>query len=128
MAHPAPTSPPPRGTAGTVPALSVIDLIVALCGLFAVVTFAIWGFTAWTAPWNVVAGIVTPLVAVLIWALFLSPRAVVNVHPFLRAFVELCFYAGATIAWWSAGQAWIGLAFAIVSVPVGLVAGLRRIA
>ena len=69
-----------------------------------------------------------PVVAILIWALFVSPRAVFAVHPFVRAFVELLVYAAATIVWWTSGNAWIGLAYAVVAVTVGLVAGRRRLA
>lgn len=124
-AEPTPAGAPPAGTRS---ALSAIELLATLCGLFAVVTFAIWGFTAWPPLWNIVAGIGTPVVAILVWALFVSPRAVIGLHPFARALVELLVYAAATIAWWSAGQAWIGLTFGIVAVAVGLIAGRRRLA
>jgi len=121
----APAEPLP---AGMRPRIDGIDLLAFLCELFAFATFAIWGFTAWDMPWNIVAGIGAPLLAILIWALFVSPRAVVHVHPFVRALVELLVYAAATIVWWSGGQAWIGLVFAVVAITVGLVAGRRRLA
>ena len=35
-------------------------------------------------------------------------------------------FLSATIAWWSLGQAWIGLAFAVVAVTTGVIAGRRR--
>ena len=35
------------------------------------------------------AGVGAPLLAIVVWALFVSPRAVFAVHPFVRAFVEL---------------------------------------
>ena len=50
------------------------------------------------------------------------------VHPFVRAIVELFVYAAATIAWWSMGQAWIGLVFAVVAVTFGALNGRRRLA
>jgi hypothetical protein len=68
------------------------------------------------------------LIAILLWALFVSPRAVFAVHPFVRALVELLVYASATIVWWTSGNAWIGLAYAVVAVTVGLVSGRRRLA
>jgi hypothetical protein len=55
-------------------------------------------------------------------------RAVFAVHPFVRALVELLVYASATIVWWTSGNAWIGLAYAVVAVTVGLVSGRRRLA
>lgn len=113
---------------GMRPRPSAWEIVGVVCGLFAFVTLAIWGFTAWPLPWNIVAGIGAPALAVVVWALFVSPRAVLAVHPFIRAIVELFVFAAATIAWWSMGQAWIGLGFAIVAVTVGAVNGRRRLA
>lgn len=135
LPHVRPAVPPaPRtgGTApslpdGTRPALDAVDVLAFLCELFAFGTLAVWGFTAWPFPWNIVVGIGAPVVAILLWALFVSPRAVIAVHPFVRALVELLVYASATIVWWTSGNVWIGLAFAVVAVTVGLVAGRRRL-
>lgn len=112
--------------AGTREPLSAVDVVAFLCELFAFFTLAFWGFAAWTFPWNMVLGLGLPIVAILLWALFVSPRAMVPVHPFVRAVVELLVYAAATIAWWHMGQAWIGLAFALVAVTAGVIAGRRR--
>ncbi|MCY1716478.1 YrdB family protein [Microbacterium sp. SL62] len=113
---------------GMRPRPSVWEIGSVICGLFAFVTLAVWGFLAWPFPWNIVAGIGAPALAILVWALFVSPRAVLAVHPFVRALVELFVYAAATVAWWSMGQAWIGLVFAIVAVVLGALNGRRRLA
>jgi hypothetical protein len=110
------------------PRPSAVEIGSVVCGLFAFITLAIWGFAAWPFPWNIVVGIGAPALAVLVWALFVSPRAVLAVHPFIRAIVELFVYAAATIAWWSMGQAVIGLVFAIVAVVFGALNGRRRLA
>ncbi len=110
------------------PALTAVDILAFLCEMFAFVTLAIWGFAVWPLPWNIVVGIGAPLIAILVWALFVSPRAVFPVHPFVRAAVELFVYVSATIAWWAMDQAWIGLVFGVVAVVVGLIAGRRRLA
>ncbi|TGY39360.1 DUF2568 domain-containing protein [Microbacterium laevaniformans] len=136
LPHVRPAAPEaPRSTdgaaarpAGVRPALDAVDVLAFLCELFAFVTLAVWGFTAWPFPWNIVAGISAPVIAILLWALFVSPRAVFVVHPFVRALVELLVYASATIVWWTSGNAWIGLAYAVVAVTVGLVSGRRRLA
>lgn len=112
---------------GMRPRPTAVEIGSVLCGVVAFVTLAIWGFTGWPFPWNLVAGIGAPLLALLVWALFVSPRAVLAVHPFVRAIVELFVYAAATIAWWSMGQAWIGLIFAIVAVTFGALNGRRRL-
>lgn len=106
--------------------LSAMDVLAFVCELFAFFTLAFWGFAGWIFPWNIVLGLGLPIIAVLLWALFVSPRAVLRVHPFIRAVVELLVYASATVAWWDMGQAWIGLVFAVVAVTAGAIAGRRR--
>ncbi|MCR2801815.1 YrdB family protein [Microbacterium sp. zg-Y818] len=124
-AKPAEPQPPQPDTSR---ALTAVDVFSAVCGVFAFSTLAFWGFVAWEFPWNLVAGIGAPIVAILLWALFVSPRAVLAVHPFVRALVELFVYAAATIAWWALGHTWVGLGFAIVAVTVGVISGRRRLA
>jgi hypothetical protein len=113
---------------GTRAPISPIDLLAFACELFAFVSLAIWGFALWPFPWNIVAGIGAPVLAILVWALFVSPRAVFAVHPFVRAIVELLVYVSATIAWWSMGLVWVGLIFGIIAVATGVIAGRRRFA
>lgn len=109
------------------PVVTVLDIIRAVVLVVAVASLALWGFASWSLPWNVIAGVGAPLVVVLVWALFLSPRPVLRVHPFLRAAVELFIYVGVTIAWWSMGQALIGTAFALVAIATGVLSGRRAL-
>jgi hypothetical protein len=122
------THPTPDQPAGTRAPLNAIDLVAFLCEIVAFIALAIWGFASWPFPWNIVIGLATPIVAILLWALFVSPRAVFAVHPFVRAIVELLVYAAATAAFWAMGLLWVGLAYAIVAIAVGLIAGRRRLA
>lgn len=112
----------------TRPNITPLDIIRAIVVLAAVASLAIWGFSSWDMPLNIVIGIAAPVVVLLIWALFLSPRPMLRLHPFLRALVELMIYAGVTIAWWSMGEGWIGIIFAVIAVASGLVAGRRTLA
>lgn len=129
--NPASPEPQAHGAGGLAPGtrvpLTAVDVIAFVCEIFAFATLALWGFTMWPFPWNIVAGIAAPAFAILAWALFVSPRAVFAVHPFVRAVVELLVYASATAAWWSMGNAWIGLAFGVVAVTAGVIAGRRRL-
>lgn len=120
-------APGAGATPGMRAPLSAIDIVAFVCEMFAFFTLALWGFTMWQFPWNIVVGIAAPIAAVVVWALFVSPRAVFAVHPFIRAFVELIVYASATVAWWLMGNAWIGLAFGVVAVTAGVLAGRRRL-
>ena len=124
-AHLEPTAAPAPGTQAP---LSAVDILAFVCELFAFATLAIWGFAQWPFPWNIVAGIGAPILAIVVWALFVSPRAVLAVHPFVRGIVELLVFLAATIAWWSMGLAWVGLVFGVVAVTVGVIAGRRRFA
>lgn len=109
------------------PVITVLDVVRAIVLVVAVASLALWGFASWSLPWNVIAGVGAPIVVLLIWALFLSPRPVLRVHPFLRAAVELFIYVGVTIAWWSMGQALIGTAFALVAIVTGVLSGRRAL-
>ncbi|WP_136052743.1 MULTISPECIES: YrdB family protein [Microbacterium] len=110
------------------PALTALDIVRVVVLIAAIASLALWGFASWDLPWNIVIGVGAPVVALLLWALFLSPRPVLRVHPFLRAVVELFIYVGVTIAWWSMGQALIGTAFALVAVVAGVLSGRRALA
>ncbi|WP_223626408.1 YrdB family protein [Microbacterium sp. EST19A] len=109
------------------PVITVLDVVRAIVLVVVVASLALWGFASWSLPWNVIAGLGAPIVVLLIWALFLSPRPVLRVHPFLRAAVELFIYVGVTIAWWSMGQALIGTAFALVAIVTGVLTGRRAL-
>lgn len=107
--------------------ISALDIVRAIVLLAALATFAIWGFTAWPSPWSFVIGIGLPVVVLLLWAVLLSPRPILHAHPFVRAIIELLVYAGATAAWWSMGETWIGIGFAVVAIATGLATGLRSL-
>lgn len=109
------------------PNITALDVVRSIVLVVAVGSLALWGFATWPLPWNIVLGIGAPLIVILVWALFLSPRPVLRVHPFLRAAVELLIYVGVTIAWWLMDQPLIGVAFAVVAVGAGVVTGRRRI-
>jgi hypothetical protein len=109
------------------PVITALDIVRVIVLIVAVASLALWGFASWDLPWNIIIGIGAPVLVLLIWALFLSPRPVLRVHPFLGAAVELLIYVGVTIAWWSMGQALIGTAFALVAVVTGVLSGRRAL-
>jgi len=112
---------------GVLPRATTLDIVRVIVLVAALASLVLWGLAAWTLPWNLVAAIGAPVITLLLWALFLSPRPVLAVHPFVRAAVELLLYAAVTVAWWTMGQAWIGLGFAVVAVATGLMAGRRAL-
>ncbi|OZB82378.1 YrdB family protein [Microbacterium sp. 13-71-7] len=124
--NPGATTPLPLQQ-GVLPRATALDIVRVIVLVAALASLVLWGLAVWTLPWNLVAAIGAPVVTLLLWALFLSPRPVLVVHPFVRAAVELLLYAAVTVAWWTMGQAWIGLGFAVVAIATGLMAGRRSL-
>lgn len=114
-------------TDSTRPRITPLEIVRVVVLIVALASLAIWGFSMWAFPWNLVLGIGAPVVVLLLWALFLSPRPVLRLDPFIRAAIELLIYAGVTLAWWSMGQAWVGIAFAVVAVATGVITGRRSL-
>lgn len=105
------------------------DILRFLLELFAFVTLGIWGFLAWPLPWpGIIVGIATPAFAILVWALFRSPKAVFRLDPFGKAFVEICVFGAAAIAWWDLGQPVITGVFAITATVSGIISGRKELA
>lgn len=104
------------------------DVLRFVLELFAIVSLGIWGFVAWPLPWNIVVGIGAPVLAILLWALFRSPKAVLHVDPFVKAIVELVVMGSAAFAWWTLGQPIVAIVFAVVATVSGVVNGRREFA
>lgn len=104
------------------------DVLRFLLELFAFVSLAIWGFLAWPFPWNIAVGIGAPLIAIVLWALFRSPRAVLQVDAYGKALIEIIVMVTVAYAWWDLGQPVIAIAFAIVAATSGVINGRKEFA
>ncbi|AZZ48178.1 DUF2568 domain-containing protein [Rathayibacter rathayi] len=93
----------------------------------ALATFAVWGFSSWDLPWSIVVGLGAPVLAALIWALFLSPRAVLGIDVYGRSLIELLVMGAAALAWLDLGHPVVAIAFGIVAVVSGVIAGRRSL-
>jgi hypothetical protein len=102
------------------------DVLRFVLELFAVVSLGIWGFLAWPLPWNIVVGIGAPVLAILLWALFRSPKAVLHVDPFVKALVELVVMGAAAFAWLGLGQPIVAAVFAVIATVSGVINGRRE--
>ncbi|WP_068213615.1 YrdB family protein [Rathayibacter tanaceti] len=98
-----------------------------LLELVALVTFTVWGFASWSLPWNIVVGLGAPVLAALVWALFLSPRAVLAIDVYGRSLIELLLMGAAALAWLDLGQPIVALVFGVLAVISGVVAGRRSL-
>jgi Protein of unknown function (DUF2568) len=106
--------------------VSVNDVIRFLLEIFAVLSLALWGFLSWHFPVNVIVGVGAPALAIVLWALFRSPKAVFQIDPFGRALVEIVVMAAAAFAWWSLGQPVVAIVFAILATVSGFINGRRE--
>ena len=102
------------------------DALRFVVELFTFFTFGFWGFVAWPFPWNVAFGIGAPLFAIVVWALFRSPRAVFRIDAFGKALVEIVIMGSAALAWLMLGQPVIALVFGLVAVISGVIAGRKE--
>ena len=111
------------------PKIGPNDVLRFLLELFAFVTLGIWGFVAFPLPWpGVLVGLGAPALAILLWALFVSPKAVFRIDPFARALVEIAVFSAAAIAWWMLGQPVVAVVFAVVAGVSGILHGRKQLA
>lgn len=110
------------------PALGFNDVLRFLLELFAIATLGIWGFVAWPFAWNILVGVGAPVLAILLWALFRSPKAVFRIDPFGKALVEIVVMTAAAFAWWDLGQPVVAVVFAVIALVSGILNGLREFA
>lgn len=99
------------------------SILRLLLELFAIFSLGFWGFVAWPLPWNIVIGIGAPVIAIVLWGLFRSPKAVFRIDPFGRALVEVVVMAAAAFAWWDLGQPIVAIVFAVIATASGVING-----
>ncbi len=100
------------------------DVLRFFLELFAFISLGIWGFTAWPLPWpGVLIGIVAPAFAILVWALFRSPRAVIRLDAFGKAIVEILVMGSAAFAWLDLGQPIVAIVFGVIATISGVLSG-----
>ena len=108
------------------PSVTPNDILRLFLELFAIVSLGIWGFLSWSMPWNIVVGIGAPMIGILLWALFRSPKAVFHIDPYGKALIELAVMGAAALAWWDLGVPFVALVFGVIAVISGLVNGRRE--
>ena len=110
-------------------AIRINDIVRFVLEIVAIATLSVWGFVMWPLPWpGVLMGILMPVLAILLWALFRSPKAVFHVDVFVKTIVELVVMGTAAFAWWDMGQPIVAGIFAVVAVVTGLINGRRELA
>ncbi len=115
-------------TTNTPVPVTALDVIRGMVELFAIVSLILWGLLGFAFPLpGLIVAIVAPALAILLWALFRSPKAVFAVDSYVKALVEIVVMATAAFAWFSLQQPIIGIVFLIVAATTGIINGLREI-
>lgn len=113
---------PGRGGGGNGQPLRVNDVVRFLLELFAFFTLALWGYMAFPFPLpGIFFTIGLPLFAVVLWAVFRSPKAVVKTDPVGKAIVEIAIMGAATYCWFSLGYPFVGIVFGVLALFSGIV-------
>ena len=98
----------------------------SLVDFLCVAILAWWGAASFALPWpGLAVALGAPLAEVVLWALFLSPRAVVRLDRFGQALVEIVLFSAAGLALISLGWPWLACGLVVVAAALGL-SGTRR--
>jgi len=89
----------------------VVLTVRFLCELAMLVALAYWGLTAFDGALSYVAGVGAPLVAILIWAQFVAPKARNPVSPPVRLAIENGLFVATTLALSAVDRLDLGLVF-----------------
>jgi Protein of unknown function (DUF2568) len=82
----------------------------------AFISLGYWGFaTGENLVVDLVLGLGAPLVAIVLWGVFVSPKARLG-SPMRQALFEAIVFGGAVLALVHAGQSWLALAFGAIAV------------
>ena len=80
-----------------------------------------WGFqTGDSAPLKVILGIGAPLIAAVLWGVFISPKASVRLPGFARLLLEYAIFGAAALALAAAGQPELAAVFFAAAVISGV--------
>lgn len=115
-------------TADSARSSALLQFIRSFIHLIAVVAVTAWGFISWPLPWpGVLTGVGVLVLAVLLWALFLSPKPVLHVDRFAQSLFELLLLAAAAAVMFFLGWFWLWpVLLFVVGAVVGYLASARK--
>jgi hypothetical protein len=110
------------GGGGNRPPITANAVLRACLELFAFFSLGFWGYLAWPYPFPALLFVIgAPLFAIVVWALFRSPRALVKTDPVGKAIVEIAVMGSAVYAWFSLGFPIVGTVFGLLALVSGIV-------
>ncbi|HUH52662.1 MAG TPA: DUF2568 domain-containing protein [Microbacteriaceae bacterium] len=107
---------------------AVIGAIRSVWHLIAVAVVTAWGFITWALPFpGLFFGVGALVLAVLLWALFLSPKPVLRADRFAQSMIELLLLASAVAAMIELNVPWVIAAlFGVIGAVLGYIVGLPK--
>ena len=84
--------------------------------LAALTSLAYWGFADHDGAVQWLLGLGTPLLAAVVWGMFVSPKASYPTTDPLRLLLELAFFGGGVVALWTADAHTLAAGFAALVV------------
>ena len=92
----------------------LVRFILELCMLAAV---GYWGFTT-QSGWamRIILGIGLPVLLILIWSLFMAPRALYPLHGISHVILSLILLGSGAVALFASGQTGLGWIYAITLI------------
>ncbi len=105
-----------------------LEISRAILLVLAVVAYALWGFLDWPLPLpGVIIGVGAPVLVIVLWALFVSPRSVIATDLWGQSLVELLIIAGAVFALIWLELPIVGVVYGVIAVVVGFFSASRRL-
>ena len=91
-----------------------VRFLLELCALAAL---GFWGFHTGSSTWmRILLGIGAPLLAAVVWGLFVAPKAAISIHPGLRLAVEVLVFGSAVLGLAAAGRSNLAWVFAVLVI------------
>lgn len=92
-----------------------------LCELGMLAALMSWGFHVGEGSWAFVLGVGAPLLAAVVWGLFVAPRAKRPVPLVVRLSIEIDLFTLAAVALGFAGQVELAVALGLLGVGTSVV-------
>ena len=86
--------------------------------LLALAAFAIGGWSLTSGPLRIALAIALPVIAAVVWGLWMAPRSTRRLRDPSRFVVEVVFFLAAGAALWVAGQAAAGIALSVIAIAI----------
>lgn len=90
-----------------------------LLELSAFAAIAYWGYDAGSGVWRWLLAVGAPALVAVVWALFVSPKARIELARPLRLVIEFLVFGAAALALAAAGQPILAVVFAVIAAISG---------